>query len=227
MDNIIMIPTELEMDLFLKRCQGMGLEQKKLLLGPLEVIEFTSLDTKITRGGLGKVQFGVQTQYLINQVENPRAVLCVGAAGALAKDIKLGDMVVATETVEHDIRKFGRPLIPRFRSNELLVIQFKELADKQTGYNLHFGAIASGDEDILNEDRKEELRKRTGALAVAWEGAGGARACRLSDVPYVEIRGITDFADPGAIDDFHKNLETVMSNLAELTIHWAIDRKEK
>jgi adenosylhomocysteine nucleosidase len=221
MENIILIPTKLEMDLFLKRCKSVGLKQNISVLGSLEVIELPGINAGIAPGGLGKVQFGVQTQYLISKVEPLGAVLCVGAAGALAGDIKCGDIVVATETVEHDIRKFGRPLIPRFRSSEFIVDQFRELAGKQTACKLHFGAIASGDEDILDGDRREELRSRTGALATAWEGAGGARACRFSNVPYVEVRGITDLADTGAVNDFYRNLETVMGRLADLIIEWA------
>lgn len=220
-NNIIIIPTKIERDLFLKRCRAVGLDCKKSTLGPLEIIEFPSINTKLALGGLGKVQFGVQTQYLIDKLKSPRAVLCIGAAGALTGEMEPGDIVVATETVEHDIRKFGHPLIPRFRSDEFLVEQFRELLDGPTACRLHFGPVASGDEDVLNRERREELRNRTGALAVAWEGAGGARACCFSRIPYVEVRGITDAADPKAIDDFYQNLETVMGNLAELIIRWA------
>ena len=48
---------------------------------------------------------------------------------------------------------------------------------------------------------------RTGALAVAWEGAGGARACHFSGIPFLEIRGITDSADSDAASDFRATLE--------------------
>jgi nucleoside phosphorylase len=55
--------------------------------------------------------------------------------------------------------------------------------------------IASGDEDIVTIERAAELHTQTGAVAVAWEGAGVARACLFSQIPYLEIRGITDTAD--------------------------------
>jgi len=66
---------------------------------------------------------------------------------------------------------------------------------------------------------------RTGALAVAWEGAGGARACHFSGIPFLEIRGITDSADSDAASDFGANLEGAMRNVAalfetELLIGW-------
>ena len=225
MKKLIVIPTKFEIDCFLDGCNDLGLNQKESVLGKYKVIEFPQINTGVALGGLGKVQFGVQTQYLIHQEDGPDAVLCVGAAGALSEELSLGDIVIATETVEHDIKnKVGRPLIPRFRSNEIIVAEFRKMAEKKRAFNLYFGAVASGDEDIMDETRKEELRSRTGALAVAWEGAGGARACRVSDVPFVEVRGITDFANPGAGDDFFKNLEQVMKNLAEVVTEWALHR---
>jgi len=61
-------------------------------------------------------------------------------------------------------------------------------------------------------------------LAVAWEGAGGARACRFSGVPFIEIRGITDRANSQAPADFQMNLASAMRHLVELFSVWS--RKE-
>ena len=90
---------------------------------------------------------------------------------------------------------------------------------------MHFGPIASGDEDVVDIERKRALRELTGGLVVAWEGAGGARACQFSDTPFVEIRGVTDSADSDAPSDFEANRESVMQNLATLIIHWAKERR--
>lgn len=64
------------------------------------------------------------------------------------------------------------------------------------------------------------LHRLTGALAVAWEGAGGARACHFSGIPFVEIRGITDRADSDAASDFEANLGSAMGNVARLITPW-------
>jgi adenosylhomocysteine nucleosidase len=85
---------------------------------------------------------------------------------------------------------------------------------------IRFGPIASGDEDVVGVKRRRELHQQTGALAVAWEGAGGARACKFSEVPYVEIRAITDIANDNAADDFRSNLEIAMKSLASLIMAW-------
>ncbi len=160
MRNLIVIPTKLEMECFIKNWSAAGSSLKVFTLGKYEAFEFERFETVVALGGLGKVQFGIQTQYLIDKIMDLKAVLCAGASGALGAELSVGDVVVATETIEHDIRKSGRPLIPRFPSNTLLLTQFKHLSEKRRSYNLHFGAIASGDEDIVSDTRKKELRGR-------------------------------------------------------------------
>ncbi|MDP7533166.1 MAG: hypothetical protein QGI88_05265 [SAR202 cluster bacterium] len=83
-------------------------------------------------------------------------------------------------------------------------------------FDIHFGPVASGDEGIMGVERANEIVDATGAVAVAWEGAGGARACEFSGVPFVEIRGISDLADESSNTDFYENLPFAMKNLALL-----------
>ena len=92
-------------------------------------------------------------------------------------------------------------------------------------FNVHFGVIASGDEDIVDPTRAAELRETTNALCVAWEGSGGARAARLNDVGFIEMRGITDGADGDAARFFHENVKDVMFNAVELMVAWSITRQ--
>jgi adenosylhomocysteine nucleosidase len=135
--------------------------------------------------------------------------------------MKTLDVVVATETVEHDIRnQFGEPLLPRFRGDAAAVAELRSPAALCPSFQVHVGPVASGDEDVADSDRRKMVHARTGALAVAWEGAGGARACRFSGLPFVEIRGITDRADSEAALDFRGNLRGAMGNLAMLLTCW-------
>jgi adenosylhomocysteine nucleosidase len=222
-ETLIIIPTEMELDAFIKEYNKKGMRHESVNLGILKLDEFVETGTGVTLGGLGKVQFAVQTQYCINRIDELKRVLCVGASGGLKNGLNFGDVVVATETVEHDIRKHSRPMMPRFSSDESILKQFLTLAEKKRDFTIHFGPVASGDEDIMTESRKHELRTQTGAIAVAWEGAGAARACLFSNLPFAEIRGICDLADQNARDDFYVHLELVMSNLAKVTMDWIMN----
>ncbi len=173
----------------------------------------SSLNAVIARGGLGKTQFAVQTQHLLN-VREWRFVICAGSAGSLFDELSTGDVVIATETVEHDIRKIARPTMPRFTADESLIDRCRAAVQNLTNVRVQFGAIASGDEDIVGEARRTELHASTGAIAVAWEGAGGARACQFSGVAFLEVRGITDVADANGPRDFAQHLAMTMENVA-------------
>jgi adenosylhomocysteine nucleosidase len=69
----------------------------------------------VAPGGHGKTQFAVQAQYLIDRFSSVELVICAGAAGSLAPELSIGDVVVGTETVEHDYRLlFATRPLPRF-----------------------------------------------------------------------------------------------------------------
>lgn len=218
MTILAIVPTQREIDLFdaaLRQASDCAIAEK---VGVLTVTRFPDLAVAIALGGLGKAQFAVHTQHLI---ENGKweMVVCAGAAGALADDLSVGDVVIATETVEHDIRNhFGPPRLPRFEAAPHILERCRNVMQIDGNFVIHYAAVASGDEDVVDADRRSEIQARTGALAVAWEGAGGARACRFSGVPFVEIRGVSDGADQTAAGDFVANLPLVMGNVASAVV---------
>lgn len=133
----------------------------------------------------------------------------------------IGDVVVATETVEHDytLKFVSRPL-PRFKGDRQVIKTLKNLPQTNSAFSIHFGAVASGDEDVVDAARGQELMNLTNCIAVAWEGAGGARACKFNKKDYLELRGVTDTADYQAAADFEVNLEKSMHNLAQVIVQW-------
>jgi adenosylhomocysteine nucleosidase len=220
--RLIVIPTQTEMDGFLQGFTALGFPIAAATLGRLPVVHLPAQGITVAHGGLGKVQFALQTQHLLDAGLDWDIVLCVGAAGALVDALSPGDLVVATETVEHDIRnKFGAPVLPRFRSAEMALTALQKVGATQTAFTVHCGAIASGDEDVVEQERRYAIHQLTGALAVAWEGAGGARACYFSGVPYIEVRGITDHANSHAPTDFKGHLPHAMHHIAMLIMAWA------
>ncbi|MCB0063417.1 MAG: 5'-methylthioadenosine/S-adenosylhomocysteine nucleosidase [Caldilineaceae bacterium] len=226
MSILVVTPIQGEIDWFLHSCAAQDIAAQTVLMGNLSAVRFPALDMIVALGGLGKTQFGVQTQHLLDQCDTVELMICAGAAGALSTELAIGDVVIGTETVEHDIRNhFGKPLLPRFPGDDSTVQGFRTLAES-LNFPLHFGPIASGDEDVIDLARGRAIQQRTGALAVAWEGAGGARACRFNGVPFVEIRGITDNADHTAAADFAQNLQAALHNVATTVVRWALARKQ-
>lgn len=221
MKILIVTPMREELDFLLRSCTKAGFHAESATVGRLPVVRLPDLGVTLARGGLGKVQFAVQTQHLLDTCSDWDLIVCAGAAGALADKVSVGDVVVATTTVEHDYNvKFNDRALPKFDGARAAIADLRSVSQSVNPFSVHFGPIASGDEDIVETERKRVLHKSTGALAVAWEGVGGAKACAFSDFPFVEIRGVTDTADHNAASDFEENLEIAMSNLATLITTW-------
>ena len=124
-------------------------------------------------GGHGKTQFAVQAQYLIGQFRSVELVICGGAAGSLAPELSVGDVVVGTETVEHDYRQlFATRPLPRFPGHGPSIDALHRSAHRVSGFHVAFDVIASGDEDVVTSERAQAIRDQTGAACVAWEGSG-------------------------------------------------------
>lgn len=210
-----------ELDLLLQGFTKRGFRAKSSTTGRLSVVQLSDLRVTLAPGGLGKAQFALQTQHLLDTRSDWDVIICAGAAGALGNKVSVGDVVVATTTVEHDYNnKFNKRPLPKFDGAGTIISDLKSVSQSLNSFRVHFGPIASGDEDVVETERGRELHESTGALAVAWEGAGGARACAFSSVPFVEIRGITDAANRTAASDFAENLGVAMDNLAILITSW-------
>jgi adenosylhomocysteine nucleosidase len=110
--------------------------------------------TLVAPGGHGKTQFAVQAQYLIGQFPSVELVICAGAAGSLAPELSVGDVVVGTETVEHDYRQlFATRPLPRFPGHGPSIDALRRSAQGMSGFQVAFDVIASGDEDVVTSER--------------------------------------------------------------------------
>jgi adenosylhomocysteine nucleosidase len=218
--NLIVTPLQEEYDDLYNSLCALGLDAHTDKIGRLNVDHFPALNMTLARGGHGKTQFGIQTQHLLDHAQFD-LVICAGAAGALAPEVKVGDLIVATRTIEHDYNlKFVKRPHPQFQGDAKSIEQIQRLNLSYADFKVHYGIMAGGDEDVIEVARGAELRELHDALAVAWEGVGGARAAAFSGIPYLEIRGATDTADHEAPVVFDVNLKIVMKNIALLLYRW-------
>ena len=165
----------------------------------------------IVRSGIGKVNAGICTQILADlfQVD---AVINTGIAGSLKAEINIGDIVVSTDLVHHDMDavNFGYPLgqIPQmdtfsFKADEKLA----ELAEKachevNPEIQVFRGRIVSGDQFIAEKAVKERIAENFQGYCTEMEGAAIAQAAYLNEVPFVVLRAIYDKADDSATMDY-------------------------
>ena len=176
----------------------------------------------------GKVAATITATLLIQEfgVTN---LFFIGTAGALADGLKVGDIVISKRLVQHDLdarpmmQRFELPLLNRVYINsapELTELAGKavsnllqngvehmvgEEAVKEFGLapTLHFGDIASGDQFINSEEKRNEiLSLLPDVQCVEMEGAAVAQVCLEFGTPFTVIRTISDTADHNARVDF-------------------------
>lgn len=187
---------------------------------PLAEVE--ALGMLCAAAGHGKAQFALVTQHLIETRGPFDAVVIVGASGALAPTLVAGDVVIGTESVEYDYRPrfHGDAPPPRHPTSESLRAEILAAQPAHRAFALHEGPIAGGDEDIVEADRAQLLHDRTGALCVAWEGPGGARAAAFSGLPFVELRAVTDAADSQAAASYRVELPRAVGHIGHVLVPW-------
>lgn len=184
-------------------------------------VYFAEWRALIATSGHGKTQCGVQTQYLIGCFPSIEIIACIRPAGSLVSDLSVGDVIVGTETVEHEYRlQFASRPLPRFPGHSPSSPALRRAAGRIHGFRVAFGVIASGDEDVVASERARAIRDQTGAVCVAWEGCGAARAALFNGIGSLEIRGVTDAANKEAPQRFEANLPIAMTNLATLLRRW-------
>ena len=165
----------------------------------------------VVRSGIGKVNAAMCTQILAD-IYHVDAVINTGIAGSLNADINIGDIVLSTDALEHDMDAvaFGYPVgqIPRmdtlsFKADEQLRKTAKEICEKvNPDVTVFEGRVVSGDQFISDKQKKEWLIENFAGYCTEMEGAAIAHAAYLNDVPFLIIRAISDKADDSASVDY-------------------------
>ena len=168
-------------------------------------------DVVVVRSGIGKVNAGVCAQILVDRF-GVNVLINTGIAGSLDAAIDIGDMVISTDLVEHDVDAtgFGYPVgqIPRmetfsFPADKALVEKAKA-ANEEANPDIHTftGRIVSGDQFVSSSEVKEHLVHTFHGMCTEMEGAAIAHAAYLNQISCVIIRAISDKADNSATEDY-------------------------
>lgn len=165
----------------------------------------------VVRSGIGKVNAAVCTQILADEFQ-AEVVINTGIAGSLNAKINIGDIVISTDLVHHDMDAvaFGYPVgqVPQmeafsFQSDEALrKIAVQACREVNPDIDVYEGRIASGDQFVADQSVKDNIVKNFDAYAVEMEGAAIAHTAYLNNIPFLVIRAISDKADGSAQMDY-------------------------
>lgn len=169
------------------------------------------LPVVVVRSGIGKVNAALCTQQLID-LFGIDAVINTGIAGSLDAKIDIGDIVLSTDALEHDMDAvaFGYDVgvIPRmdtsvFVADEPLRRLAAEVCKNVTSdVSVHEGRIVTGDQFIADKEKKNWLVSTFSGMCTEMEGAAIAHAAHNNQIPFLIIRAISDKADDSASVDY-------------------------
>lgn len=177
--------------------------------------------------GIGKVASAAATALLI-QAYAPDAVINTGSAGGFDPELNIGDVVIATELLHHDVNvtHFGYALgqVPQmpayYESDSKLVSIAQDAISDLPDINVKTGLVCSGDSFIGSDEAANLIQTNfPNMAAVEMEGAAIAQVCHLMKTPFVVIRSLSDIAGKTSTISFDSYLETAAKHSAQLVLN--------
>ncbi|MCL5256963.1 MAG: 5'-methylthioadenosine/S-adenosylhomocysteine nucleosidase [Chloroflexi bacterium] len=174
-------------------------------------------DVVLLQCGVGKVAAAMATQLLICSY-GVSLVMLSGTAGSACSDCRLGDVIIATEVIEHDVGFLGRdgftslgslgmdksgvPVFYRsFRAADHVLVAARQAAGrsemasekaKEEPLRVREGALATGDQFIFDPAARQRIFHDFTALAMDTEAAAVAKVATQNGVDFLVIKAISD-----------------------------------
>lgn len=201
------------MDLEIEALKSKMTIKQSVSAASMEFLEGVLNQTEIVlvKCGIGKVNAAICAQTLCN-LFHVTHIINTGIAGSLNASIDIGDIVISTDALHHDVDAtvFGYPLgeVPSLGCREFIadrhLIDVAHSACTEVNPDIHCfeGRIVSGDQFISDKAVKERLIKEFAPYCTEMEGASIAQAAWLNHIPFVIIRAISDKADDSAQMDY-------------------------
>lgn len=166
--------------------------------------ELCGVPCVVAQSGVGKVNAAVCAQTMILKYA-PSLVVNTGAAGGVGPEIRIGDLVVASACVQHDMDTTALGEEPGSLSiaGEMLVeipcdgaaASVLEEAARSLYGHVHRGVVATGDLFVADPEKNREIGRVFSAKATEMEGGSIAQVCCMNQVPCAVLRAISDNAD--------------------------------
>ena len=187
-------------------------------------VSYNGLEIVIAYSKIGKVFASLTASTMIEKF-GCDTLLFSGVAGGINPKLQIGDLIIADKLCQHDldITAFGHPhgFVP---GGKVFVETTKELRDvaikvaNENNLKVIEGTIATGDQFVHSNERKQFIENTFNADALEMEGASVAVVCDALNVPFFILRAISDTADMDAGFDFDEFLKSSAKNSADYLI---------
>jgi adenosylhomocysteine nucleosidase len=198
----------------------------------------------LAEAGIGKVNTATVATLLAARFEVGSLVFS-GVAGGLDPELAIGDVVIATRTIQHDcgviegerLHAYQAGHVPFFNPTpeigyqvapdvlervraRLEGVELPPMSEAAGGPGrpprLVYGTILAGDQYIHCEATRERLHREFQAQAVAMEGGAMAQVASRMGVAWLEIRALSDLAGKDSRIDFARFVSEVANSSARI-----------
>jgi len=179
----------------------------------------------IVKSGIGKVNAARTTQILTDNFEL-EYIINIGAGGAVNPLLDVGDVLVAKYVVQHDfdITAFGHSKGFITGVGDKVYCDYKLLEKFQMymknaqkrDYNIKIGVVATGDIFCTDPAMRDNIIATFDADVVDMECGAIGQVCYLNQIPFVEIRTISDSPNGKNASTFDENLEFVSKRCSNI-----------
>lgn len=192
--------------------------------------------------GIGKVNTALTATLLCDRFAC-RLIVFTGVAGGLDPQLHIGDIVIADHTVQHDAGviedatiqtyqaghvpffnptdRLGYPVDPQILAKVKAALAGLELEQVSASGSdrpaqITYGTILTGDQYLHCEATRERLFQELGGRAIEMEGGALGQVCQAFDVPYLDIRALSDLAGKESRFDFARFVDEVAASSARI-----------
>lgn len=190
-------------------------------------LEIGNKSVVAVQSGVGKVNAGVCTQILVD-LYGVDLVMNTGIAGALHKSVDVGDIVISTDLVQHDMDATGFgyekgqipgiPITAFPTDDELRKLAFEVCEEVNPDIRVFTGRIVSGDRFVSDSALKKRLVEDFSGYCTEMEGAAIAQVAYLNNISCLVLRAMSDKADEEAHVSFEAIRQMAIEHCTKLTL---------
>lgn len=177
----------------------------------------------LLKSGIGKVNAAMATT-ILHERFNPDYVINTGSAGGFSEDLEIGDIVVSSQVVHHDVDvtafdyAYGQvPGMPAMFAADSKLVSLTTNAVRSLDVTSKEGIIATADTFMAEPNHVKRIKEKFPAMIAAeMEAAAVAQVCFQYNKPFVIIRALSDIAGKESSISFDAFIDKAAKNAATL-----------
>ncbi|MFP7707570.1 5'-methylthioadenosine/S-adenosylhomocysteine nucleosidase [Trueperella sp. LYQ141] len=146
---------------------------------------------------------------------DPRAVISVGSAGSLSRDIRIGQIVAGTQYVHGtaDASAFGYALgqipgQPARQSAHPMLVDAAQTLENTSDHCVHLGLMMSSDSFVTEKNMPHIRATFPDALSADMESHALAQTAAAFGIPFISLRAISDVIGRDSADEQAQTFKT-------------------